>query len=160
VAVLETFERLDIRLHIVNLLGGAIDLSSPMGRFLIHILAAFAELERAFISERTKDGLARRKTRNVAHTCFPGYGFRWREVSLNGTRTKVREPDEDERGVMRSILQWRTQDNPLSWKEIADRLTYHLKLKTRDGGLWDQNRVRRAYRAELQLQLGEQRGDE
>ena len=54
VVVLEQFERMGIKLHVVNLLGGAIDLSSPMGRFLIHILAAFAELERAFISERTQ----------------------------------------------------------------------------------------------------------
>jgi DNA invertase Pin-like site-specific DNA recombinase len=116
VAVLERFERMKIRLHIVNLLGDAIDLSSPMGRFLIHILAAFAELKRAFISERTKDGLARRKTRNVARTRFTGYRFRWRAVRVNGTPT-------------------------LPWKEIADHLTYDLKLRTR---------VRRACRAELQ----------
>ena len=47
VTVLEKFERMGVKLHICNLMGGAIDLSSPMGRFMIHILAAFAELERA-----------------------------------------------------------------------------------------------------------------
>ncbi len=159
VVVLEKFERLGIKLHIVNLLGGAIDLSSPMGRFLIHILAAFAELERAFISERTKDGIAKKKRKNVAHSRFPGYGFRWKKVWLDGKQVKIKERDDDERNVMRSILTWRMQDEALSWKQISDHLTYNLKLKTKDGGTWDVNRVRRACEAELRLQLAEQRGN-
>ena len=158
VIVLEQFERMGVKLHVCNLMGGAIDLSSPMGRFLIHILAAFAELERAFISERTKDGLAKRKRNRVAHTRFPGYGMRWEKRSVDGKPAKVAVPDDQERDVMRSILQWRTQDGPLSWKEIADHLTNDLKLKTRDNGPWDMNRVRRACEAELKLQLLEQKG--
>ena len=45
----------------------------------------------------------------------------------------------------------------MGWKEIRDHLTYTLKLKTKDGGTWDINRVRRAWKAELLLQLQEQR---
>lgn len=159
VVVLERFEKMGVKLHIVNLMGGAIDLSSPMGRFLIHILAAFAELERAFISERTKDGLAKRKTKNVCAARFPGYGFHWEKRVVDGKRAKIAVRDDEERNVMRSILTWRMQDQPLSWKEIADHLTYQLKLHTKDGGLWDVNRVRRACKAELLLQLKEQRGN-
>jgi DNA invertase Pin-like site-specific DNA recombinase len=159
VTVLEKFESMGVKLHICNLMGGAIDLSSPMGRFIIHILAAFAELERAFISERTKDGLARRKTKGVRHTHFPGYGYRWEMRSVDGKKERVRVRDEDERNVMRSIVQCRMRDKPLSWQEIADHLTHGLKLKTRDHGLWDVNRVRRACEAELNLQLLEQRGN-
>ena len=160
VVTLEKFEAMGVKLHVVNMLGGAIDLSSPMGRFLTHILAAFAELERAFISERTRDGLAKRKHDRVAHTRFPGYGKRWEKRWVDGKPAKVAVPDDDERSVMKSILQWRTQKAPLSWKEIADHFTYTLKLKTRDGFLWDANRVRRACDAELNLQLLEQRGDD
>ncbi|SIO37066.1 Site-specific DNA recombinase [Singulisphaera sp. GP187] len=159
VLVLEKFERMGIRLHIVNLMGGAIDLSSSMGRFLIHILAAFAELERAFISERTKDGLAKRKARNIIHTRHPGYGFRWKKVQIDGKWTKVRERDDDERNVMRSIVSWRMQDQPLSWDEIRNHLMYNLKIKTKDGGPWNLERIRRACKAELMLQLQEQRGN-
>ena len=130
-----------------------------MGRFLIHILAAFAELERAFISERTKDGLANKKRKNVAHTRFPGYGFRWRKAWVDGKLVKLRERDDEERNVMRSILSWRMQDEPLSWKQISDHLTYTLKLRTKDGGLWEVNRVRRACLAELKLQLQERRAN-
>ena len=159
VQVLGTFERMGVKLHICNLMGGAIDLSSPMGRFMIHILASFAELERAFISERTKDGLAKKKRAGVAHARYPGYGFKYKKVWIDGKLCKIREREDHERNVMRSIVQWRMQDGALSWKEIADHLTYTLKMKTKDNTLWDVNRVRRACQAELELQLREQRGN-
>lgn len=103
VVILERFEKMGIKVHIVNLMGGAIDLSSPMGRFIIHVLAAFAELERAFISERTKHGLSNRKKRNVIHCHYPGYGFRWEKRVIDGKRTRVKVRDDEERNVMRSI---------------------------------------------------------
>lgn len=159
VVVLEQFERMGVKLHVANLMGGAIDLSSPMGRFMIHILAAFAELERAFISERTKDGLAKRKTQHVRHTRFPGYGFRWEKRTVDGKRVRVAVRDDEERNVMRSIVGWRMQDQPLSWKQIYDHLNYGLKLKTKDGGEWDENRIRRCCKAELLLQLSEQKSN-
>ena len=158
VVVLEKFERMGVKLHVVNLLGGAIDLSSPMGRFLIHILAAFAELERAFISERTKDGLANKKKRGVAHTNFPGYGFKWQKQWIDGKLTKVRVRDDEERQVMGSIVQWRTQVPSLGWHEIYCQLNRILKLKTKDGASFSIERIRRLCKAERELQLNEQRG--
>lgn len=155
VVVLEQFERLGVKLHICNLMGGAIDLSSPMGRFMIHILAAFAELERAFISERTKDGLANTKRKGVCSTRHPGYGFRWEKRNVEGKWVKIKVADEEERNVMRSILAWRMQDGPLGWDEIRQHLEYNLSLKTKDGKPWDSNRIRRAYKAELHLRLKE-----
>lgn len=156
VVVLEKFERLGVKLHVANMMGGAVDLSSPMGRFLIHILAAFAELERAFISERTKEALAGKVRNGFAHSRHPGYGFRWKTVSVDGKAMKVRERDDAERSVMRSILRWRMQEDPLSWEAIRQHLTHTLKLRTKDGNLWDENRIRRACKAELMLQLSEQ----
>jgi DNA invertase Pin-like site-specific DNA recombinase len=157
VLVLEKFKRMGVKLHVANMLGGAIDLSSPMGLFLIHILAAFAELERAFISERTKEGLANRKRKNVAYCRFPGYGQKWEKRWVDGKLVKVKIPDDEERAVMCSILGWRTQDVPLGWDEIRRHLTCTLKLKTKDGREWDVNRIRRACRAELLLRQAEQR---
>jgi putative DNA-invertase from lambdoid prophage Rac len=159
VAVLEQFERIGVKLHICNLMGGAIDLSSPMGKFMIHILAAFAELERAFISERTKDGLAHSKKKGVKHTRFPGYGFKWEKRTVDGKVCRVAVRDDDERNVMRSILAWRMQDQPLSWDEIRIHLVYGLKLVTKEGRPWEENRIRRACKAELQLQLREQQSN-
>jgi DNA invertase Pin-like site-specific DNA recombinase len=130
-----------------------------MGRFLIHILAAFAELERAFISERTKDGLVKKKRQGTCHTNFPGYGFRWEKRVIDGKKQKVKVRDDEERAVMQSIVRWRMGDQPMTWDEISQHLRFNLKLKTKDGGEWDVNRVRRACRAELMLQLQEQRGN-
>lgn len=152
---MDKFERMGIKLHVINLMGGALDLSSPMGRFLVHILAAFAELERGFISERTIEGLKGKRKNGFAQPRFPGYGFKWKSVRLNGKMTKVRERDDEERNIMRSIVSWRMQDHPLSYKEIADHLTYNLRYKTKEGKPWDFNRVKRAAEAELRLQLME-----
>jgi DNA invertase Pin-like site-specific DNA recombinase len=147
-----------IKLHITNLMGGAIDLSSPMGKFMIHILAAFAELERAFISERTREGLANRKKRSVCFTNYPGYGFKWKKVKVDGKVMKIKEADPEERTVMRSILMWRVQHEQWTWKEIRDHLVYNLKIVSKDGRVWSTERVRRACKAELLLQIQEQRG--
>ena len=159
VVVLEKLERMGIKLHVVNLLGGAIDLSSPMGRFLIHILAAFAELERAFISERTKDGLANKKRKGVAHTCYPGYGFRWQKQWVEGKHVKVKVRDDAERKVMGSIVAWRMGEPAVGWDEITNHLNNNLKLLTKDGTSFTTERVRRLCKAELQLQLQEQRAN-
>jgi DNA invertase Pin-like site-specific DNA recombinase len=157
VIVLEKLERMVVKLHVVNLLGGAIDLSSPMGRFLIHILAAFAELERAFISERTKDGLANKKRNGVAHTNYAGYGFRWEKVREGNKVVKVKVRDDEERKVMASIVQWRMSEPPVGWDEIRRHLNFNLKLKTKDGTEFTTERIRRMCKAELELQLREQR---
>jgi len=158
VLILERFEKMKIKVHIVNLMGGAIDLSSPMGKFMIHILAAFAELERAFISERTKDGLSARKKKNVQYCHFPGYGFRWEKRRVDGKTARVKVRDEEERNVMRSIVGWRKQDNPLSWLEIEAHLK-DLRLINKEGRLWTEQRIRRACKAELKLQLEEGRAN-
>jgi DNA invertase Pin-like site-specific DNA recombinase len=153
--ILERLERLGVKLHVCNLMGGAIDLSSPMGRFMIHILAAFAELERAFISERTRDGMAKRKREHRPVSPYAGYGFTWEKRWIDGKRVKVRVECPEERKAMKSIALWKLQGK--TWDEIRQHLVYNLKLKTKEGKPWDDNRIRRAYRAELMLQLREQR---
>ncbi|MFC5066197.1 recombinase family protein [Actinomycetospora atypica] len=42
-----------------------LDLSTPMGKFVAHVLCAAAELERDMIGKRTKDGLAAAKAKGV-----------------------------------------------------------------------------------------------
>jgi DNA invertase Pin-like site-specific DNA recombinase len=158
VAVLERFQRMGVNLHVCNLLGGALDLSAPIGKFLICILAAFAELERSFISERVRDGMEGRKKRGLQHCHYPGYGFRWEKRNIGGKYERVRVRDDDEREVMRSIVQWRTSTPAWSWDAIREHLTYTLKLKTKEGKQWDVNRIKRACLAELKLQYQEQKG--
>lgn len=54
-ATVERWDKEQVTLHIVDM---GMDLSTPLGRCFLTIAAAFAEMERAFISQRTKEGLA------------------------------------------------------------------------------------------------------
>lgn len=56
-AVVEKFKKMNVGFRIVQL--DSIDLTSSMGKCLITIMSAFAELELATIRERTKAGVAR-----------------------------------------------------------------------------------------------------
>jgi Recombinase len=62
-------------------------------------------------------------------------------------------PDPEKRAVMAKIANWRRQK--WSYHQIYEKLTYDLKIRTRDGKEWDPNRIRRAFNAELLLQVKE-----
>ena len=155
VVILERFERMGVKLHIVNLLGGAIDLSSPMGRFMIHILAAFAELERSFISRRTSGRACGEKEEKDAVLPLPRLWVSLGESVVDGRRVRVKVPDDEERGVMRypSLL---CEPSPIhsSWHEIAEHLA-KLGIVNKEGRPWTEIRVRRACKVELLLQQEE-----
>jgi DNA invertase Pin-like site-specific DNA recombinase len=156
VAVLDRFVRMGVKLHICDFMGGAIDLLSPMGMFLMQILGAFAELERAFISERTKEGLARRKKVGIAHSRYAGYGYHHEKRWINGKLVKVKVRNDAERAVMARIVEYRIKYSQ-SWDQIRQELNYgENPAPTKDGHEWDNNRVRRAFTVEMQLQAQEQ----
>jgi putative DNA-invertase from lambdoid prophage Rac len=143
-----------IHLHICNMFGVAMDLSSPMGKLIITMLAGFAQFERDMTSLRTREALAAKKGKNVKHCRFPGYGCKWEVHKVDGKPARVRVRDDDERAIMKRIAQWRLQDNPFTWDEIAENLAKH-GIMTKEGKPWDQNRVRRAFAAEMQLRAKE-----
>jgi DNA invertase Pin-like site-specific DNA recombinase len=153
-SVLDQFERAGIRLHICNLMGGAIDLSSPIGRFLLHILAAFAEMERSFIQERIKDGIARARQKEI-RPGRPRFGFKkvkaWDRARNRYVKVCVR--DDEERKIMGEIVVMRIQGMTL--KQISDEFTFVRKMRTKNGGEWSICRVHSAWRAELLLQAAE-----
>jgi DNA invertase Pin-like site-specific DNA recombinase len=153
--ILDEFQAKGINLHVCDLMGGAINLSSPMGRFLIQILAAVAELERNYISQRTKDGLAAKKRAGKKSTRFPGYGRKWvKDKGPDGKLCKMSVRDDDERDVMKSIVMWRMQANPFTWEEIEAHLR-KLEIINKEGRHWSQSRIRRACQAEFKLQYQE-----
>ena len=61
--VLQVFERLAAKGAGVRVITDQIDTSTAMGRFVMHILAALAEMERGLIIERTMAGLAAGRAR-------------------------------------------------------------------------------------------------
>lgn len=61
--VLTVLQRLEAKGAGINVLTEKIDTTSAMGRFVLHILAALAEMERGLIVERTMAGLAAGRAR-------------------------------------------------------------------------------------------------
>lgn len=63
-SIVETFKKKKVSFRIVQL--DSVDLTSPMGKCLLTMMAAFAELELNTIKERTKAGVARAKAEGKA----------------------------------------------------------------------------------------------
>lgn len=75
---IEMFERRGIVLHVIDFFGFELNgTNTPMGRFMINMVAAFAEFEGALISTRTKEALAelRRQGKRTSWIAPRGYKF-------------------------------------------------------------------------------------
>jgi len=99
-----------------------LDTSTYQGRFVVTIMSALAEMERAIIAERQKDVHKDRRER----------GLVW-GVDL-GPRTKVPE------NILAMILDWR--EKKMSYHEIARRLNAD-KIPTTLGGEWHGSTIRK-----------------
>jgi putative DNA-invertase from lambdoid prophage Rac len=157
-SVMEIWERLGVKVHIINFMGGnAIDFSSPVGKFCLTIMAAAAEFERATIAERTREALRHIRAKGVS-VGQPRFGFNYVKVTMGDKVRRRAVPDKEERKQMSEILRLRTEDPPYSWDEIRIRLNYELKwYRTKKWGEFTKNRewsipaIQRACKAERLL---------
>lgn len=152
-AHLEKWESMQLRIHICDM-GGVLDMSSPIGRFMAHIIAAFAEFERNMISIRTKEGLSvnaerRRKANLLRH---PGYG--WEPVKTWDATNKMyvwqRHPSYGEREDMKEIVRLRREG--FAWKDIYFRFNKQGRM-TRRKKEWTINRLRLAAKAQYLTEM-------
>lgn len=60
---INAWDRQGVNLHLLDVSGTTVDTRSPAGRFMVTIMAAFAEMERKRIRERTVDALKAAKKR-------------------------------------------------------------------------------------------------
>jgi DNA invertase Pin-like site-specific DNA recombinase len=136
---LETVQRWDrqrIGLHLIDFNGAQLDTRSAMGRLMLTMGAAFAEMERSLIGERTSAALQHMKRQGVRLGGAP-YGFR---ATVPGGAL---EPDADELVTVREILRLRAaSDAPASYRAIGRHLD-RSGIPTRHGGAWKAETVRR-----------------
>ena len=118
----QRWERKGVSLHLVDMMGQALNTGSAMGKMFLTMTAAFAELERNLISERTRTALAHKKAQGVR---------------LGGT--PLGETDKEAATVAR-ILELREQGTTL--RDIAARLTAEGRA-TKKGGRWQAETVRK-----------------
>ena len=134
--MLLTVEELDdmgIRLHIADLGGEPIDSSTTMGRFMLTIFGAIAEMERGLISERTQEGMAQLKAANKR---FTESIFGW-DVDEDGMLV----PNWDEQDTI-DWMEWQVNNNGMSASAVARSLNGQ-GIKGKRGGDWQSHSVSR-----------------
>ncbi len=80
-------------------IGENLDTSTPHGRFVVHLFAALAQLEREQIGERTRNGMAELRRQGKRGSRFAPFGFRFKDGLL--------VPVEKEQRILRVMLAMR-----------------------------------------------------
>ena len=79
------------------------DTSSPMGRAMLNICIVFAQLERETIQQRVADAYSSRSKKGLYMGGKIPYGYTKVPIMINGIRTSMYEPIEDEANDIRLI---------------------------------------------------------
>lgn len=112
--VTQEWDRRGVTLHIVDMGGASLDLSTAMGRAFLTMAAAFAELERNLISERVTAAARRTKAHGHAWGGQAPYGFR---IADDG---KTLEECPAEQAVMALVAELRKEGHSL--RDIVEEL--------------------------------------
>jgi DNA invertase Pin-like site-specific DNA recombinase len=109
---LNTLTGMGIAIHSLDI---QLDTSSALGRFVLNLLVLLGELEREWISARTKEALAVRREQGLPHGQRPPAG--WKKLPDG-----VWVPDQSER----DLVQWAIEQHDrggVSWRRLAVRIT-------------------------------------
>ncbi|PZN07745.1 MAG: site-specific recombinase [Bacillota bacterium] len=123
-------DRAGVALHRVDVGGQAVNTATAMGRFFLSMTAAFAELKRSLIAERTQATLSRKKADRKAYAPTP-YGF-----DRDG-EVLVENPAEQR--VLMMVRTWCAQG--WSLRRIAEELN-RRRIPSKKGGRWHASTVR------------------
>ena len=123
------WDRAGITLHLLDLGGQAVNTSSAMGRMMLTMVSAFAELERNLIAERTTSALAHKKQHREAYSPTP-YGYQ-----REGDRLI---PDPHELAVVARILAMSAERASL--RTIARTLNGE-GITSKTGGKWHSSAI-------------------
>lgn len=116
------------------------DTGTPIGKAMLMIVMIFAQLERETIQQRVIDAYQSRSKRGFYMGGRVPYGFCLRETVIDGVRTKMYVPVEEEANIVRLIFSLYT-DPQTSLGDIMRYLEEHCIFK-RDGTLFGRSRIR------------------
>ena len=128
--------------HIVDLNGEAVDTSSSMGRFMLTMMAAMAEMERGLISERTLEGMIQLKAN---HRKFTHSIYGW-DVDKNGMLI----PNWNEQNNI-DYMVWQMVKNGMSASSVARSLNKQ-GIRGKRGGEWQGNAITRTVKYPFHLE--------
>ncbi len=121
--LIEMMDKKEIAIHSIS---EKIDTKTPVGKFVITILCAFAQMERELIIERVNMALQEKKRQGKKIGRFCPYGYK------EGKDDQLEEIS-DEQEILSIIMGNKKQGRGYSC--IADRLN-RLGILTRSGGKW------------------------
>jgi len=125
------WDRQGVALHLVDMGGSTLNTASAMGRLFLTMTAAFAELERNLISERTAGAMAHKRARLEVYGHAPlGY-------VRNGEKL---EQVAEELDLVAKIRAMRA-DGSMSLRAIAESLNVE-GVPTKQRGRWDHSTIR------------------
>ena len=132
-----TWDRAGIALHLVDIGGQTLNTSTAIGRMFLTMTAAFAELERNLIAERTQAALLFKKSKRQVYGAVP-YGYSRYDDAL-----RVIEMEFD---IVRKIQDWHARG--WSLRKIADTLNKR-RIQTKHRRRWHASTLRYILRNEL-----------
>lgn len=125
IEILRLLETLKARSCLLQIVDFPIECHSPVGRLILTIMAAVAELERHLIAERTSLGRQAKDAAGGYAFGAPAFGWLARAGELM--------PDLIEQEIIQYVRRWHRSG--LSLREMARKLT-SLKMPTKRGGEW------------------------
>lgn len=151
------WDKAGVALHIIDMGGGgALNTASPFGRAFLTITAAFAELERNLIRERTSGALQHKKSHRQVYSpvpfgfsegprCICGCGLPIAEARVQHQRNKTKAKGElvgnaAEAATVRTIRE--QYELGWSYRAIADSLNASKVPTKRGGKRWYASTVR------------------
>lgn len=115
-----------------------LDSSTPIGRCVFTIMAAFAEMEREFIRERTSAGMQQKIKAGKPHGCHAPIG--WRKCGVG--KDSYYMPDPHEREQVEQMVVMRKAGKSLEYITLALK-----SVKRTRGSKWNINSITRALKA-------------
>jgi len=132
-ATVEELDEFGVEIHFCESGGQPLDLSSAVGRMLITILAAFGEMERNLISERTRMALQHLKDTGKRFT-YDKYGW---DVDEDNN---LIENEKEQYWI--EYIKVRYHEDGIKVSEIARELNT-CGVPTKRGGIWSHKQVSR-----------------
>jgi DNA invertase Pin-like site-specific DNA recombinase len=126
----KAWDNAGVSLHLIDMGGQTLNTGSAMGRFFLTMAAAFAELERNMIRERTKAALSHKKGKHEVYGHTP-FGFDRKGTDL------VVNPNEYK--VLKRIRERREAGD--SFRSIAAFLN-ETQVPTKNGRRWHDSTIR------------------
>jgi DNA invertase Pin-like site-specific DNA recombinase len=123
------WDRAGIVLHLVDMGGQTLNTATALGRMFFTMTAAFAELERNLIAERTQVALAYKKSKLLVYSSTP-FGY-----TRNGDALRVEKAEFE---TIRQVRKWRAHG--WSLRRIAGELN-RKAIPTKRGRRWHASTV-------------------